>query len=444
MRGGCGRRRVGERIRGRRQRDGKRSSGGPALRRFLFFMTTISLLWCGRVFAEAGECMPGVESFSINSLWAGERSLLQCAAGNTAPADVPSGEISDILDRLGLKEAEDYALAHQDGSALSLTEIVRKLAAGDMSGIGRDMLAAVRRALFAEIGAGGGLLGQVLLLGLFGAVFANFSSVFSMGQISETGFYAVYLLLFTLLIAALGESMAVAAETVGTILGFMRVLMPAYFLAVAFAGGTVSSAAMYEAAMFGMTAGEWVLNSVMIPLVRVWVILALAGNLTKENVFSRLTELVEQLINWGMKTLLGLVLGIQLLQSLVLPYVDSLKNGTLQKLVGLIPGVGQGAVSAVQLLFGTGVLIKNSVGAAAVIVLAVMAAVPVVKLLVLMLLYQCAAAVLEPVCDKRVLACVTAAAKGHKALLRIVLAAVLIFAATIAIVCAGTNGAYAA
>ena len=153
---------------------------------------------------------------------------------------------------------------------------------------------------------------------------------------------------------------------------------------------------------------------------------------------------MEQLINWGMKTLLGLVLGIQLLQSLVLPYVDSLKNGTLQKLVGLIPGVGQGAVSAVQLLFGTGVLIKNSVGAAAVIVLAVMAAVPVVKLLVLMLLYQCAAAVLEPVCDKRVLACVTAAAKGHKALLRIVLAAVLIFAATIAIVCAGTNGAYAA
>ena len=306
------------------------------------------------------------------------------------------------------------------------------------------MIAVVRRTLLAEISAGGSLIWQIVLLGILGAVFANFSSVFSTSQISETGFYVTYLLLFTFLTAAVGESMSVAAETVGTILGFMRVLMPAYFLAVAFAGGAVSSAVMYETAMFGMTAGEWTLNAVMIPLVRVWLILALAGNLTKENIFSKLTELVGQAVGWGMKTLLGLVLGLQLLQSLVLPYVDSVKNGAVRKMVGLIPGVGQGAAAAAQMFLGAGVLIKNSVGMAAVIVLAVMAAVPVVKLVVLAALYQFAAAVMEPVCDKRVLACVAAASRCHRELLRIVVTALLIFVVTIAIACAGTNAAYLA
>ncbi len=394
----------------------------------------------GKIAGAAGD---GLLRYG-NPFGAAGDGLLRCGNSFGAEADDPFGGFSEILNRLDLGEAEEYAMSAQDGSALSLTDTVRKLAAGDMTGIGQDMLAAIRRTLFAEISTGGSLIGQILLLGILGAVFANFSGVFSSGQIPETGFYVVYLLLFTLLTAALGESMTVAAEAVGTILGFMKVLMPAYFLAVAFAGGAVSSAAMYETAMLGMTAGEWTLNSVMIPLVRVWIILALAGNLTKENVFSRLTELVEQIIGWGMKTLLGLVLGLQLLQAMVLPYADSLKTGAIQKAVGLIPGVGQGAVSAAQMLLGAGVLIKNSVGTAAVIVLAVIAAVPAVKLLVLMLLYQCAAAMLEPVCDKRVLACVAAAAKGHRALLRIVLTAALLFIVTVAIACAGTNAAYLA
>ncbi len=417
-----------------------------------FWVLMFSLLWChevsGATADRAGKAeFPAFcrkhERFCQKMLWE-EAGVRSSKAGDSAAEADPFDAYAEILERLNLKEAEDYALANQSGSALRLTDIMGKLLEGDLDGIGRDMLAVVRQALLAEISEGGSLIGQILLLGILGAVFANFSSVFSAGQISETGFYVIYLLLFALLTAALGESIAVASETVGTILGFMRVLMPAYFLAVAFAGGTVSSVAMYETAMFGMTAGEWVLNSVMIPLVRVWLMLALAGNLTKENVFSKLTELVEQVIGWGMKTLLGLVLGLQLTQTLVLPYVDSLKNGTVKKLVGLIPGVGQGAAAAAQMMMGAGVLIKNSVGAAAVVVLAVTAAVPVVKLLVLTALYHFTAAILEPVCDKRVLACVAAAGKGHKALLRIVFAAVLIFVLTIAIACAGTNAVYLA
>ncbi len=72
----------------------------------------------------------------------------------------------------------------------------------------------------------------------------------------------------------------------------------------------------------------------------------------------------------------------------------------------------------------------------------ILIAMPVIKLLILLLLYQCVAAVMEPVCDKRLVSCVSAAAKGQKMMLQVVIAAALILVITIAIVCAGTNVTY--
>lgn len=350
--------------------------------------------------------------------------------------------LGDMMDRVGLDEIEEFLSKRENGTGLSLGTTMQKLIHGDFIGVAEDIGKTLYAALFAEISTGGRLIGQILLLGILGAVFHNFSSVFQSSQISETGFFVTYLLLFTFLTAAFAASASVAAETVKTILDFMKVLMPAYFLTVAFAGGSATAVAMYEMTMFGMTASEWLLHTIMIPLVRVYLILVMAGNMMKGNIFSKLTELVEQTMNWGMKTLLGIVLGFHLLQTLVLPYVDSLKNGTVQKVIGMIPGIGQGAAAMTQMFLGAGVLIKNSMGAAAVVILMILAAVPVAKLFVLMLLYQCVAAVMEPVCDKRIMACVSAAAKGHKMLLRIVTTAVLLFIITIAIVCVGTNVMY--
>ena len=139
---------------------------------------------------------------------------------------------------------------------------------------------------------------------------------------------------------------------------------------------------------------------------------------------------------------LGVVVGFHVVQGLLLPYADSLKNGAAQKLVGMIPGIGQGAAAAAQMILGSGVLLKNAVGMAGAVVVFLILAVPMLKLLVLMLFYQCAAAILEPICDKRIISCISAAARGHQLLLQIVLTAALLFLITVSLVCAGTNVSY--
>ncbi len=91
---------------------------------------------------------------------------------------------------------------------------------------------------------------------------------------------------------------------------------------------------------------------------------------------------------------------------------------------------------------GSGILIKNTAGAAAIVILLLLTAIPVIKLLVLMLLYETASAVMQPVCDKRLVACMSGTAEGHRMLLKMVGYSLALFGVTIALLCAFTNAAW--
>ena len=343
-----------------------------------------------------------------------------------------------------VKEIENYLRQSLgEGQAdFSFLSLMKSLLTGQFSQAAYEAGKGMKNSLLNEIEAGGGLLLQVVMIGIVGAAFSNFSSIFRASHISETGFFVTYLLLFTCLAASFFASLQIAAKVLEQIFSFLRVLMPAYFMAVAFAGGSLSAAALYEVMMAAVTLVSWICKNILLPMVRIDVLLVLAGHVAKEETFTRMTELLEEAVGWILKTLTGLILGFHIIQSMVLPYADSAGQAGIRKLVELIPGVGSGANALTQVVLGSGVLIKNTMGAAAVAVLLILTLVPMAKLAVLMVLYQAAAAVMQPVCDRRVVSCVNGIAKGHKLLLKIVAASLILFILAIALTCAATNVNY--
>lgn len=328
------------------------------------------------------------------------------------------------------------------GSGFSFTSMMKSLLTGDLKSVLGQAGMGLKNSLVSEVHSAGSLLAQVVVIGMVGAVFTNFSSVFKGGHISDTGFFVTYLLLFTCLAASFFASIEIASDVLGQVLDFVKLLMPAYFLTVAFSGGSVSAVALYEAMTAAVTLVQWLCYNLLLPVVRIYVLLVLAGHVAKEEMLSKLTELLEQWVGWALKTLMGLVLGLQVLQGMVVPYADSAGQAGVRKVIEIIPGLGQGAGAVAQMVLGSGVLIKNSLGAAAVVVLLIMTLVPIAKLAVLMLFYQLAAAVMQPVCDKRVVSCVSGVSCGHKLLLKIVVSSLLLFVIAIAITCAATNVNY--
>lgn len=365
------------------------------------------------------------------------------AQQNGQSPEASETEVSLDLDQYDLSDIQDFLNKQEnEGASISFKQIMKDLLAGRIDQVMAQVGKAIRDSLFSEIQGNGHMMAQILILGIIGAVFTNFSNVFTGSQISETGFFVTYLLLFTYLAASFFTSIFIAGSVVNQVLDFMKALMPAYFLAAAFAGGSVSAIASYEITLFAITGAQTLLALVLLPLVKVYALLVMAGHIAKEDVLSKLTDLLRDVISWSLKTAVGLVLGLQLIQGLVLPYADSLKTSAIEKLVGVIPGLGAGIGAAAQMVIGSGVLVKNTIGAAGVIVLMMITLVPMLKLVVLMLLYQGVAAILQPICDKRIVSCISDMARGHRILLSIAASAIVLFVVTIAVVCAFTNVTY--
>ena len=167
---------------------------------------------------------------------------------------------------------------------------------------------------------------QAAAIGLLGAMFSGAASVFKNGQISDTGFYVAYLLLFACLAGSFLTSLSIAAEVLDRILEFMGVLIPAYFMAVSFSGGSITGICMYEAMMAAVFCVQWLSKSVFLTGVRVYVLLVLGSHVMKEPLLSKMTSLTEQAVEWGIKTMFGLILGLHVLEAMVLPYADSVRR----------------------------------------------------------------------------------------------------------------------
>ena len=325
---------------------------------------------------------------------------------------------------------------------LSFSEMMEHLANGNLSEILKTYTEVLKRLLCSELTTNGELIAQIVVLALIGALFSGFAGIFGSGHVSETGFYVVYLLTMTFLSASFFASIRIAADVTKELLGFMQVLLPAYFLAVAAAGGALTSASVCGFTIGAIGVVQSTLSELLIPLMRIYMLMVMAGNLWKEDMISKLTELLGNFILWTMKTMFGVIVGFHVIQGMILPQADALKNASALKVAQMIPGIGGSLGAVSQIVMGSGILIKNTAGAAAVVILLILAVIPILKLAILMVLYYMAAAVMQPVCDKRLVSCMMGAATGHGLLLKLVGYSLALFVLTIAVLCVSTNAVW--
>ena len=133
------------------------------------------------------------------------------------------------------------------------------------------------------------------------------------------------------------------------------------------------------------------------------------------------------------------MIGVNIVQGLLAPGIDGLKRSTLAGAARIVPGIGQIMNSTTEILAGSAMLIKNSVGAAAMIILVVISFLPLLKIALFMLLYQGCAALLEPVADKRVCAATAALGQSAAMYLKLMFYAAMLFFLSIAVICTATT-----
>ena len=277
------------------------------------------------------------------------------------------------------------------------------------------------------------VLFQVVLLVLLAALFANFTNVFSGSQAGEASFYLVYMLLLALLIHSFRSLSAGLSGSLEDLTAFMQALMPSYFLAVTAASGAATAMVFYEMVLGVIFLIQTLLLKAVIPGIQAYVVIQLINYLHKEDFLSKLAELLKTVLEWSLKTITAVVIGMELIQNMISPALDSLKRDALGKTAAAIPGIGNVIDGATEVALGTAVLIRNCLGATGILILVILGLPPVIKLAGTVLAYKLLAALLQPVSDKRMTGCLWAMGEGCRLLLKVLLTVELLLLITIAV-----------
>lgn len=336
-----------------------------------------------------------------------------------------------------IQEVIDEVLSSKE--KISFSDYVMKLLQGGESFSFEQILNALKDGIMNEVKANIGILTSLVSVAIIAAVFTNFSFAFQNNQVAETGFYVSYLLLFSILTASFIGASQIAREALEGVLNFMKALLPTYFLAVTFSSSATTSTVFYQATLYLITFVDILLIKLVIPLINIYLIIAMANNISKEDLLSKLGDLISVVIKWLLKTLLAAVVGFNAIQGLILPVADNVKKSILLKAAGAIPGVGDVLGSITESVIGAGVLLKNAIGIAGVVIILVICFIPILKLIITTLIYRISSAVVQPISDKRMLNCVTSSAEATSMLLQTVIVGAVLFLLTITIVAATTT-----
>ena len=369
----------------------------------------------------------GLGTKIVNAEEGSETDILQDEIQDALLAEFDFNEIEENLDRMFPQEK------------ISFSDVFPALMSGNMTETIRIFLRFLTDQISYEFDYNRRSLVFVLMTALTAAVFSNFAGAFKSRQISDISFYITYMLLITLCLTSFQTSAAGLEDRLGSLLDFMRVLCPSYFLAVAFASGTTTSLFFYNVILFLIFAVEFLIVRFLLPVINIYIMVRVLGNLTGEDFLSEFADLIRKIVTWALRSLLACVVGINVIQGLLAPAIDAVKRSALTRTAEAIPWVGNALGGAAEVVLGTAVLIKNGIGMAGALIAVAICAVPILQMILMAFMYKLAAALVQPVSDKRITACISGVSEGYEIMVRVIFTVGVLFLLTIAVVAASTS-----
>ena len=315
--------------------------------------------------------------------------------------------------------------------SISFSGIFNQLRNGDWDGVCSSLGQAIVDNLVYEVRTNRVILIQIIAVIVLGSTFAQISG--NIGEyVKENGFMITYMVLVSLLLGDFVIVQNVVTDTIGEVTEFMKAFYPMYVSSVLYVGGPES--AMYSQSILILViyiCQAGIIN-VILPLIKCSGLVAVMNNLSKEDNFSRLASLMKKIANWGLGTMFAVVTGINVVKSMIAPSIDRVSRNGILRTIGKMSGMS--SVSAVlSVMISTGEFIKNCMGMACTKIIVILAAIPMIKILVIVFTLRCIAAVVQPVGDRRYADGVAIMASTAELMLKACGISVMMFVISIAI-----------
>lgn len=348
-------------------------------------------------------------------------------------------ELEKVWQDYGLDELETGMRSLFPEFNLSLSSLLEEIMTGDILGAMAHFLEGIISNMALSATGFKNILVWLIVLGVVAAIITHFIEIFDKHQVADLGFYFIYLLMMAVLLKCFSQTLETASTTIESIITFVKLLVPTYLLSVGLATGTTTVSAYYQLLLLMIYGVQKILVGVVIPLIYSQCLFSLINGIWVEEKLSMLINLMEKITGWILKASIGIVTGVSIFQAVITPVIDSVKASTMQKFLSAIPGVGNAADGVVEMVIGSAVVIKNSIGIVLLILLLVLCITPLLEIFLVALLMKCAAAIMGIISNKRITACVDRTGDSCMLLFRTAGTAMILFMITLSVVAMATN-----
>lgn len=295
----------------------------------------------------------------------------------------------------------------------NLKEEVAKIVSGEKEFSVQEILSLVADMLFKEMKTYVNVIARFILIVIMCNLLSKLSSSFQSKEITKIAFFVCYMLIIYSVAQSLVTVVDLAQNTIQNLCDMMMVTLPTLLAFMAVSGYIASSSALAPVIIAALNMIAFVIQKLLLPSIVGIVILQIVSSMSEEFKIDKLIGLFYKGSKWVLRSILILSVGIMGFYNVVFPALD-----TTMKRVGMtlgtkfIPVLGDAVGGVVEFIVKCSSLIKNSFALGIVIWIILIVAIPLVKIITYIFLYNIAAAVIEPLGDSKMSKIATNLGKG--------------------------------
>lgn len=313
-------------------------------------------------------------------------------------------QMKNVLDQDEIDSLEDYASQLSGGISdqFTIDRILDSTLRGESIFDSEELISSLKALFLYEV-KGALIVGiEILTICIVVGLLKNLSASFGKNGISEIATLVCSIVIIGLAMTSFSQVYQISIDTIKTMTYTMEILLPVLLAILISMGQVASGTIMNPLLLTSVTVFSSAIKNVVLPAVFVSAVFTLLNCLTEKDYVNQLSKFLRQAALFVTGIIITLMTGIIAVQGLIAKTSDSLLMGTAKySLDAFIPIVGGFAADTVELFVRCMGSIRNVTGIFGILLIVTMMLVPIVKILVIALIYKVTALLIEPVATKK-------------------------------------------
>lgn len=305
-------------------------------------------------------------------------------------------EMEKILSSLGNYETEIFGDNSFSGKVESI--INGTFASGQSS-----VFSAIVNLVFDDILKFIPLLASIIVIAIICGFVSNIKSENNSKSVGDIIHFVCYGVIIVLVMMGVVNLIKVTSSSIQSIKGQMEIVFPILLTLMTAIGGSASVAVYQPAVAFLSSFIMQVFTSVLMPIFIFILVFTIVSNLTSTVKLEKFTKFFGSAYKWIVGTVFTIFMAFLAIQGITASSYDGVSIRTAKYAIrSYIPLLGGYLSEGFDVIMASSMLIKNAVGASALVLMFASVISPIVQIVVFSLILKLAAAILEPLTDSRI------------------------------------------